>query len=61
MKDAMHVAEVAGDDVGAAHYAQQAIYFTLWVRLNTSAMFTVHTSRNGTILPMASVLVVGLL
>ena len=57
----MHVAEVAGDDVGVAQYAQQAIYFTLWVRLNTCAMFTVHKSRNGTILPMASVLVVGLL
>ena len=61
MKDAMHVAEVAGDDVGVAQYAQQAMYFTLWVRLNTNAIFTVHKLHNGTVLPMASVPVVGLL
>ena len=58
MKDAMHVAEVAGDHVGVAQYAQQAMYFTLWVRLNTSATFTVHKLHNGTVLPMAFFLVV---
>jgi hypothetical protein len=58
MKDAMRVAGVAGDDVGVAQYAQQAMYFTLWVRLNTSAMFTVHKLHNGTVLPMAILLVV---
>ncbi len=44
MKNAMHVAEVTGDDAGVAQYAQQAMYFTLWVRLNTSAsQCTSHT------------------
>ncbi len=58
MKNAMHVAEVTGDDAGVAQYAQQAMYFTLWVRLNTSVMFTVHKPHNGLVLPLAILLVV---
>ncbi len=58
MKDAMHVAEAAGDDVGVAQYAQQAMYFTLWVRLNSSAMYTLHKLHSGLVLPMAIFLVV---
>ena len=54
----MHVAEAAGDDVGVAQYAQQAMYFTLWVRLNTSAMYTRHKLHSGLVLPMAIFLVV---
>jgi len=58
MKDAMHVAEVTGDDVGVAQYAQQAMSFTLWVRLNTSAVYAVHKLHSGLVLPMAIFLVV---
>ena len=58
MKDAMHVAEAAGDDVGVTQYAQQPMYFTLWVRLNSSVMFTVHKLHSGLVLPMAIFLVV---
>jgi len=58
MKDAMHVAEVTGDDVGVAQYAQQAMYFTLWVRLNTSAVYAVHKLHSGLVLPMATSLAV---